>query len=73
MKDELLNPCKCGSKKSPNIDSDDMVPCWGVSCYSCKQFQHGESWTYNGAVRKWNDENPIIAVVRDKKLTKLGI
>lgn len=43
------------------------------SCNSCRQFQHGESWTYNGAVEKWNRENPIKAVERDKKLTKLGV
>lgn len=58
---EELNPCKCGSKKTPDLDSDDMVPCWGVRCYDCGQFQHGDKWTLSGAVKKWNAENPITA------------
>jgi hypothetical protein len=56
---EKLNPCKCGSKITPDLDSDDMVPCWAVNCYSCGQMQHGENWTMKGAVKKWNEENPV--------------
>jgi hypothetical protein len=56
---EKLNPCKCGSNKIPDLDSDDMVPCWAVQCYDCGQFQHGDNWTMNGAVKKWNKENPL--------------
>lgn len=56
---EKLNPCKCGSKKTPDLDSDDMVPCWGVRCYDCGQFQHDKNWTMTGAVKTWNKENPI--------------
>lgn len=56
---EKLNPCKCGSAKTPNLDSDDMVPCWGVRCHDCNQFQHGENWTKEGAVNAWNNSNPI--------------
>ena len=56
---ETLNPCKCGSSKKPNLDSDDMVPCWGVSCYDCKQFQHGKYWDEKGAVDEWNKQNPL--------------
>ena len=54
-----LNPCKCGSAKQPDLDSDDMVPCWGVRCGDCSQFQHGEDWKIEQAVEKWNEENPI--------------
>jgi hypothetical protein len=56
---ETLNPCKCGSKKKPDLDSDDMVPCWAVHCHDCHQMQYGQDWTFNGAVKKWNAENPI--------------
>ena len=37
MGDKNLNPCKCGSKKHPNTDSDDTVPCWMAYCSDCKQ------------------------------------
>lgn len=51
------------------MDSDDMVPCWAVQCYDCGQFQHDNNWTFSGAVKKWNNENPLkteaIVVVRD--------
>lgn len=57
---EPLNPCKCGSTKAPHCDSDDMIPCWGVVCFDCNQFQHGPGWDYEGAVNKWNHENPVI-------------
>lgn len=56
---EKLNPCKCGSDKNPDLDSDDMVPCWAVQCYDCGQSQHGKYWDMKGAVNKWNEENPI--------------
>ena len=67
MGDKNLNPCKCGSKKHPNTDSDDMVPCWMVYCSDCKQKQHSETsnWTYQGAVNKWNKENPIKIMKND--------
>jgi len=55
---EKLNPCKCGSKKNPDLDSDDMTPCWAVQCFDCKQFVHDSEWTCSGAVRKWNELNP---------------
>lgn len=55
-----INPCKCGTDKVPNFDSDDMVPCWAVQCYVCKQFVHDTHWTMKGTVNKWNNENPII-------------
>ena len=54
-----INPCKCGSKKKPDIDSDDMVPCWAVQCYDCRQFVHDSNWTMSGAIREWNKANPI--------------
>tara|TARA_R110000796_G_scaffold146955_1_gene263681 strand:- start:1594 stop:1773 length:180 start_codon:yes stop_codon:yes gene_type:complete len=56
-----INPCKCGSKDAPEIDSDDMIPCWMVICLDCNQSQHSEAtnWSYNGAINKWNKENPI--------------
>ena len=54
-----LNPCKCGSKKKPDLDSDDMIPSWAVTCYDCKQFQHGPKWKASEAVAKWNLENPL--------------
>lgn len=56
---EKLNPCKCGSAKQPDLDSDDMVPSWAVNCYDCGQMQHGKHWDYSGAVKKWNEENPL--------------
>lgn len=56
---EKLNPCKCGSSKKPDLDSDDMVPSWGVKCYDCGQFQSGPNWTMKGAVIEWNKQNPI--------------
>ena len=61
MGDKNLNPCKCGSKKHPNTDSDDMVPCWIAECPDCNQQQHSEdsNWSYWAAVNKWNKENPI--------------
>lgn len=58
---EKINPCKCGSKKEPNFDSDDMVPCWAVQCYDCGQFVHdSHHWSASGAVSEWNKANPII-------------
>jgi hypothetical protein len=56
---EKLNPCKCGSKKKPDLDSDDMVPCWAVRCYDCRQLVHDKDWTMSGAVEAWNNANPI--------------
>lgn len=56
---EKLNPCKCGSENKPDLDSDDFVPCWGVRCHDCKQFQHSSDWSKTGAVNTWNKENPI--------------
>ena len=56
---EKLNPCKCGSKKTPDLDSDDMLPCWSVFCCDCKQNQHDSNWTMEGAVKIWNANNPI--------------
>ena len=56
---EKLNPCKCGSQKQPILDSDDFVPCWDVSCRDCGQRQNSDSWSKNGAVSKWNEENKI--------------
>lgn len=56
---EKLNPCKCGSKKTPDLDSDDVVPCWGVKCYDCGQFQNSSNWSMAGAVKVWNLENPV--------------
>lgn len=55
----VLNPCKCGSKKKPNLDSDDMIPCWAVECFDCGQFQHATNWDIDGAVLVWNEKNPI--------------
>ncbi len=52
-----LNQCKCGSLKRPDLDSDDMIPCWGVRCLDCNQFQHDKNWSEEGAVKKWNEEN----------------
>lgn len=56
---EKLNPCKCGSNKTPDLDSDDMVPCWSVQCFDCGQNVSHDNWTLNGAVAKWNAENPV--------------
>ena len=56
---QKLNPCKCGSKKTPDLDSDDFIPTWAVQCFDCGQFQHSAGWTFGGAVDKWNEENPI--------------
>lgn len=60
-KEKELNMCKCGSDKYPNIDSDDMIPCWMVTCWDCDQKAHaqGSSWTYFGAVNEWNKNNPV--------------
>lgn len=52
-----INLCKCGSDKKTILDSDDMFPSWGVTCYDCNQFQHGKNWDATGAVKKWNEEN----------------
>lgn len=59
--DKNLNPCKCGTDKHPDTDSDDMIPCWQAYCTFCGQRQNSETnnWTYWGAVNKWNEENPI--------------
>ncbi len=54
---QKLNPCKCGSKKQPLLDSDDFTPCWLVRCRDCGQVQNGIKWTLEGAVKKWNEEN----------------
>lgn len=56
-----INPCKCGSKDKPVADSDDMIPCWIITCRSCKQQQHSENsnWSLTNAILKWNKENPI--------------
>lgn len=56
---EKLNPCKCGSKRKPTLDSDDMIPCWTVQCYKCGQSQHDSNWSMHGAVSAWNIANPI--------------
>ncbi len=56
---EKLNPCTCGSNKTPDLDSDDMVPCWAVKCFDCGKFIHDENWTMSGAVRDWNKANPL--------------
>lgn len=55
---ETLNPCKCGSKKKPDLDSDDMVPCWAVQCLDCGQLRHDKNWSMHGAVKIWNENNP---------------
>lgn len=54
---EILNQCKCGSKKIPDLDSDDMFPCWIVQCYDCGQKCHDNRFSLDGAVKKWNEEN----------------
>lgn len=66
-----INPCKCGSQKKPNLDSDDMVPTWGVQCYDCGQFQHDKNWTAGGAVEVWNKNNPLISKIRDEKINQI--
>lgn len=71
MSDYELNPCKCGSKKNPHLDSDDMVPTWAVTCYDCGQYQHGENWTLRGAITTWNKENIPLAESRDKQINKV--
>jgi len=55
-----MNPCKCGSKKEPNLDSDDMVPCWMVTCLDCGKSHHATygKWTAIKAVEEWNKNNP---------------
>ena len=44
-------------KKQPDLDSDYMIPCWGVRCYDCGQFQYSSDWSYSGAVKTWNNNN----------------
>ena len=56
---EQLNPCKCGSKKQPDLDSDDMVPCWSVRCHDCGKNLSHHNWSMSGAVKVWNEQNPI--------------
>ena len=56
---EKINPCSCGSTNKPDLDSDDMIPCWAVQCYDCGQFQSSPNWSLQGAVEKWNSVNPI--------------
>lgn len=56
---QQLNPCTCGSKELPVLDSDDMVPSWNVACHDCGKYHHDEKWTFVGAVREWNKNNPI--------------
>lgn len=71
---DKLNQCKCGSEEMPDLDSDDMVPTWGVRCYDCKQFQHGKNWDSDGAVKIWNEENQtdhhFILVEKNNKYIK---
>lgn len=55
---EVLNPCKCGSKEKPDFDSDDMVPSWIVQCYVCGQQCHDSDFSYQGAIKEWNKNNP---------------
>lgn len=38
----IINPCKCGSKYTPTLNSDDMIPSWFVKCYDCQQFQYDD-------------------------------
>jgi hypothetical protein len=54
-----INPCKCGSKKIPVLDSDDMIPTWAVKCYECQQLQYNDWNSAASAVNKWNKENPL--------------
>jgi hypothetical protein len=64
--EQQINPCKCGSKKKPDLY------CWTVQCYDCKQFVFDSKWTMEGALREWNNLNPIpIQYIRNEKLTKL--
>lgn len=53
-----LNPCKCGSDKNPDLDSDDMHPSWAVKCFDCQQIQYNDWSSAESAVKKWNEENP---------------
>ena len=55
---ENINPCKCGSKNKPILDSDDFVPCWSIYCRDCKQDLHSENYSHDGAIIVWNKENP---------------
>lgn len=55
-----LNPCKCGCKNVPDLDSDDMHPSWAVQCYACGQMQHDTRWTLKGAVEEWNKANQLL-------------
>jgi hypothetical protein len=57
-----INSCRCGSKKTPIADSDDMIPCWIIECLDCNQKQHSENsnWSFYNALVKWNKENPIV-------------
>lgn len=64
---EPLNPCKCGSKKQPDLDSDDMVPSWMVQCFDCGQKQHANNWNMVGAINKWNKENPLVKNITDAR------
>ncbi len=57
---EILNPCKCGSKTKPDLDSDDMIPSWAVQCYDCGQYQSHPNNTMRGAVIVWNKENQLV-------------
>lgn len=57
---EKLNPCKCGSTKKLDFDSDDMVPCWMVRCFDCGQSAHGPNWKMNEAIVAWNKANPVL-------------
>ena len=61
-----LNPCKCGSKEKPDLDSDDMVPTWNVYCPVCGQTQNAENWSLEGACVVWNRENPTIRTAQTR-------
>ena len=54
-----LKPCKCGSTKTPDLDSDDMIPCWIAQCFDCGQQRHSltSNWTLDGAINEWNKHN----------------
>jgi hypothetical protein len=56
---QQINPCKCGSKKKPDLDRLAVWTCWAVQCYDCKQFVHDSNWTMTGALKAWNNANPI--------------
>ncbi len=68
-----LNPCKCGSKRTPDLDSDDMMPSWAVQCHDCNQFQHGPNWSCSGAVKAWNDANPVLVVGTPGEMDTAGL